>query len=64
KYFQPVDIICVIRRNQASNTPFWQSKVIQHNFYLRGFKYLIIVKKSRDYKNTEDIKIKWGFYER
>ncbi len=46
KYFVPVDIVCVARRNQSSNTPFWHSKAIQHNFYLRGFKYLIIVKKD------------------
>lgn len=45
KYFKPVDIICVTRRNQTSNTPFWHKRAIQHNFYLRGFKNLIIMQK-------------------
>jgi DNA modification methylase len=65
KYFEPVDIICVVRRNQSSNTPFWHSKAIQHNFYLRGFKYLIIVRKdSGKGKRKKNIRIKWNYYER
>ncbi|MEO0172380.1 MAG: DNA methyltransferase [candidate division WOR-3 bacterium] len=64
KYFQPVDIICVVRRNQSSNTPFWHSKAIQHNFYLRGFKYLIIVKKEHKKQNFGNLKIEWRSYER
>ncbi|CUT02654.1 DNA methyltransferase [Candidatus Chrysopegis kryptomonas] len=64
KYFEPVDIICVVRRNQSSNTPFWHSKAIQHNFYLRGFKYLIIVRKMTKRKRKENLKIKWSYYER
>jgi len=63
KHFEPIDIVCVVRRNQASNTPFWQSKALQHNFFLRGFKYLIIVKKSSK-KKPKELSIKWGFYER
>ena len=65
KYFVPIDIVCVVRRHQSSNTPFWQSKALQHNFYLRGFKYLIIVKKpSPNDRIIKDLKITWGFYER
>ena len=64
KYFEPVDIVCVVRRNQSSNTPFWHSKAIQHNFYLRGFKYLIIVRKTKEQKKIENLKIKWSYYER
>ncbi len=65
KYFIPIDIVCVIRRHQTSNTPFWHSKALQHNFYLRGFKYLIIVKKpSRKEKKIKDLKISWSYYER
>jgi DNA modification methylase len=63
KYFEPIDIVCVVRRNQASNTPFWQSKALQHNFFLRGFKYLIIVRKSSK-KKPKELNIKWNFYER
>lgn len=64
KYFEPIDVICVVRRNQSSNTPFWHSKAIQHNFYLRGFKYLIIVKKSSKRQDLKNLKIKWQHYER
>ncbi len=45
KYFKPVDIICLARRHQKSNTKIWEYRAIQHNFYLRGFKYLFIMKK-------------------
>lgn len=63
KYFEPVDIVCVVRRNQSSNTPFWHSKAIEHNFYLRGFKYLIIVRKVRE-RRERKVKVKWNYYER
>jgi DNA modification methylase len=45
KYFEPIDVICLTRRNQTSNTPFWLNKAREYNFYLRGFKYLFIMKK-------------------
>lgn len=64
KYFEPVDIICILRRNQYSNTPFWHSQAIKHNFYLRGFKYLIIVRKVQRMRDKNNIKIKWKYYER
>lgn len=46
KYFKPVDIICVTRHHQTSNTPLWHQRARKYNFYLRGFKYLIIMKKT------------------
>ncbi|HQF81517.1 MAG TPA: DNA methyltransferase [Candidatus Syntrophosphaera thermopropionivorans] len=46
QYFYPIDIIAVTRHNQTSNTPFWRDKAIKYNFYLRGFKYLIIMRKE------------------
>lgn len=45
KYFKPVDIIAVSRHNQTSNTPLWHERAKRYNFYLRGFKYLIIMQK-------------------
>ncbi|MCL4459745.1 MAG: DNA methylase [Chloroflexi bacterium] len=44
-YFKPIDIICVSRHNQTSNTPVWHERARKYNFYLRGFKYLIIMQK-------------------
>jgi len=46
KFFTPVDIICVTRHNQRSNTPIWHDRAKKYNFYLRGFKYLLIMKKE------------------
>lgn len=45
KYFETIDIICVVRRNQRSNTPIWHARAKNFNFYLRGFKYLFIMRK-------------------
>ncbi len=46
RYFTPVDLICISRHNQTSNTPIWHERARRFNFYLRGFKYLLIMKKS------------------
>ena len=43
--FIPVDAICVTRRNQSSNTGLWHYRALKHNFYLRGYKHLFIVRK-------------------
>jgi len=66
KYFEPVDIICVARRNQSSNTDVWHNRARRFNFYLRGFKYLIIVKKTlkEEKEKREKRKVNWTFYER
>ena len=45
KYFEPIDLVCLTRKNQTSNTPIWHNRARQYNFYLRGFKYLFIMKK-------------------
>ncbi|MBU4300717.1 methyltransferase domain-containing protein [archaeon] len=50
KHFTPLDIICLTRRHQTSNTPLWKQRAIEHNFYLRGFKYLFVMKKKTDPK--------------
>jgi DNA modification methylase len=46
KYFEPIDIVCLTRHNQTSNTSFWHQKARAYNFYLRGFKYLFIMRKA------------------
>jgi DNA modification methylase len=45
-YFKPVDVVCVTRHNQTSNTAIWHQRARKYNFYLRGFKYLIIMQKA------------------
>ncbi len=44
-YFETIDLICVARRNQTSNTLIWHERAKKFNFYLRGFKYLFIMRK-------------------
>ena len=46
KYFEPMDIICLTRHNQTSNIGIWHDRARQYNFYLRGFKYLFIMRKK------------------
>ncbi|MBK9459127.1 MAG: DNA methylase [Sphingobacteriales bacterium] len=45
KYFETIDLVCVTRHNQTSNTDVWHNRAREFNFYLRGFKYLFIMKK-------------------
>jgi len=45
KYFEPIDIVCLTRHNQTSNTGVWHNRARRFNFYLRGFKYLFIMRK-------------------
>lgn len=61
--FEPIDIICVARRNQSSNTRLWHYRARKFNFFLRGFKYLILVKKPTDDKKPKRLlKVKWKKY--
>ena len=65
KYFEPVDVICVSRRGQSSHTGPWFNRARRFNFYLRGFKYLIIVKKTTQREaSSEARKIEWTYYKR
>jgi DNA modification methylase len=62
--FEPIDLVCVTRRNQSSNTNIWHYRAQKFNFFLRGFKYLIIARKpiieSKDY--TRPDKVSWKRY--
>ena len=64
KYFEPLDIIAVVRRNQSSNTGLWHGRAIRHNFYLRGFKNLLIFKKQSLDQLVTRKKPSWTYYER
>ncbi|MEW6102837.1 MAG: DNA methyltransferase [bacterium] len=66
KYFEPLDIICVVRRGQTSNTGIWYNRAIRFNFYLRGFKYLLLMRKTlpKEQMKEGERKIEWRYYER
>jgi len=64
-HFETVDMICVVRRSQSSNTGIWYNRAIRFNFYLRGFKFLFIMRKSAgDQKPEKKRKVNWDYYER
>ncbi|MFN3480957.1 MAG: DNA methyltransferase [Thermodesulfovibrionales bacterium] len=65
KYFETVDIVCVARRGQTSNTGIWYNRAIRFNFYLRGFKYLFLMRKPvKALENQIIRKINWTQYSR
>lgn len=66
KYFETVDVICVVRRGQSSNTGLWYNRARRFNFYLRGFKYLLIMRKPflESEKYQQNRSVKWAKYER
>jgi adenine-specific DNA-methyltransferase len=44
--FKPVDVIAVVRHNQKLDRGNWRKAAEEGNFYLRGFNYLILMKKE------------------
>ena len=63
KYFDTVDIVCIARRSQTSNTGIWHNRALRFNFYLRGFKYLFIMRKLTS-EQPGKRKISWTRYPR
>jgi len=66
RHFCTVDVIAVARRNQSSHTKDWLDRAIAYNFYLRGFKYLFIMRKAKQgfVNNLEMRKVEWTQYPR
>jgi DNA modification methylase len=46
--FKPIDIVCVVRRNAKLQRGNWHKAAEEGNFFLRGFNYLLILKKELD----------------
>lgn len=64
KHFEPVDIVSLARRGQSSNTNVWHGRALRFNFYLRGFKYLFIMRKPDGFAAAERKKVSWTQYQR
>lgn len=66
KYFETVDVISIVRRGQTSNTGLWHNRARRFNFYLRGFKYLFIMRKPiiETEKDEQNRSVKWARYAR
>ena len=64
--FEPVDLVCVVRRGQSSNTGIWHFRARKFNFFLRGFKHLIIARKPSEeiskLSQERSKKIEWKKY--
>lgn len=55
RHFETVDVICLARRGQTSNTGVWHNRALRFNFYLRGFKYIFIMRKPLDEGGSNSI---------
>ena len=65
KRFDTVDIVCVARRSQTSNTGIWHNRALRFNFYLRGFKYLFLMRKAgTETTDAKKRKVSWKQYQR
>lgn len=52
--FEPVDIIAVVRKNEKLSRGNWRKAAEEQNFYLRGFNYLMIVRKPEDRRQSKE----------
>jgi hypothetical protein len=43
--FEPVDTVVLVRHHDSGANPMWEHKARERNFFLRGFKYLFIMRK-------------------
>lgn len=46
EFFELLDTIVLVRHHDRSATPMWEHRARQSNFFLRGFKFLFLVRKS------------------
>lgn len=45
-YFEPVDIVSVVRHNRTLKRRHWHTEAVAGNYFLRGFNYLFIMQKN------------------
>jgi hypothetical protein len=43
--FEPIDTIALVRHHDRTASPMWEHRARRFNFYLRGFKFLFILRK-------------------
>ena len=43
--FEPIDTVILVRHHDRSASPMWEHRARRFNFYLRGFKFLFILRK-------------------
>ncbi|MCC6699265.1 MAG: DNA methylase [Candidatus Hydrogenedentes bacterium] len=56
RFFEPVDVVCVVRHNRTMKRRHWHTEAVTGNYFLRGFNYLFIMKKrERPHPKRETI---------
>ena len=60
KYFIPIDIVAVAYRGASGHKEEWYQRAIQYNFYLRGFRYLLLFYKGNETRPPKSHE--WGKY--
>ena len=45
RLFEPIDTVALIRHHDRSASPMWEHRARRFNFFLRGFKFLFILRK-------------------
>src|SRR5256712_10173290 len=45
RWFDPIDTIRIVRHHDRSASPMWEHRARRFNFFLRGFKFLFILRK-------------------
>src|SRR5437016_7005285 len=43
--FEPIDTVVLVRHHDRSASPMWEHRARRFNFYLRGFKFVFILRK-------------------
>ncbi len=44
-HFEPVDTIVLVRHHDRTASPMWEHRARRYNFFLRGFKFLFLLRK-------------------
>jgi hypothetical protein len=47
-WFHPIDTIALVRHHDRSGSPMWEHRARRYNFFLRGFKFLFLMRKPRE----------------
>lgn len=50
---EPIDIISVVRHNKTLKRRHWHTSALEGNYFLRGFNYLFIMKKTKYRSKSE-----------
>ena len=46
RWFEPIDTITLVRHHDRSASPMWEHRARRFNFYLRGFKFLFLLRRT------------------